>query len=815
MEINNDSTSTSYTSDGLRGAITKTSPTTIEAPKNIIQTVLSAKSLYYNYRTSHLKRIDLYSEIEGLFAGNPPYNPADLAKNRLSHIANFNNLDARALYERGALAYWNLLNEAQNLCKFTIRGDFPDLVAYADILSSHWTAVVRSWPSFNVAYNTLTAQIVKFGLSPILWPDERDWRWRTIELPRFFVEDQAQTDLELVTCIFVESIFTAQYLYDIYLQFKDTSPKDCPWNIKELTALLVWAANSDGKTSTYADMMDIQRRLQNLDISFSQIFSDSIRLVSMFYLEYNEEKSTPGVSHFMFHPRFDNGHFLYHVPRQYKCMEEGVTVFTASPGEFTLHSNRGLGHKIFSGAQAMMQLDCSIIDMARMSSTPLIKTLSSGAKEFDSIRFYPGVPTNIGATEVVENKLGENIQQLIGASQFMLGKLQFNTANSGDDPSMPDRDQGSISPSQARMQSYKEFSVLKNNIAHFYTQLDKVFQNMTIKMLHSRPGDPGHHYVKTWKDRCIADGVPPEVFAVQDEDYFGMPSQLAVCATRVAGDGSTLARIMGLQELQVISGDFGPREAREYKRQWIMATMGAEYVPAFLQDSDNADEQAGGASLAGLENNDMVQGQSPIFSADNEQRSHFVTHLALGNNIIQKIQQQEMSAIDADKVFTVLVPHMAEHFEALKKSPFTQNFLQKVVKSWNQLSEYARLNRKNAAQQLQAQIRKQKEQQAQTEQILSDEQLKNLQVQGKEKRDTYKVQAQVARADRANESRAEIMKDKVKLDAENDRLKISLENKTASGTDTANGTTKSLPELRQDLQVINGSTISPYDMEIP
>ena len=105
----------------LRGEVIQQAPGKLEAPHNIIQNITGAKALYYNARGEHLKRIDLYAAIEGLFSGNPPYNPAELSRYKLSHITNFNNLDARARYERAALAYWNLLNESHYLCQFEIR----------------------------------------------------------------------------------------------------------------------------------------------------------------------------------------------------------------------------------------------------------------------------------------------------------------------------------------------------------------------------------------------------------------------------------------------------------------------------------------------------------------------------------------------------------------------------------------------------------------------------------------------------------------------------------------------------------------------
>jgi len=74
-----------------------------EAPKNIIQSVSAARALYATYRTSNLPRIGLFASIEGLIAGNPPYDQVELDQLGLSHIANFNNGDASSMYEQGGL----------------------------------------------------------------------------------------------------------------------------------------------------------------------------------------------------------------------------------------------------------------------------------------------------------------------------------------------------------------------------------------------------------------------------------------------------------------------------------------------------------------------------------------------------------------------------------------------------------------------------------------------------------------------------------------------------------------------------------------
>lgn len=794
----------------VRGMIKENDKGQLEEPKNIITTVAGAKAIYFQYRFEHLPRIDLYAQIEGLIAGNPPYSPGDLAAARLQHIANFNNLEARSFYEQEALALWNLVNSSEYLVKFELIADTPDASKWAEIMSRHWTTVVREWPSFNVVFNTLAGQLVKLGVSAALWQDEEDWRWKAIELSRLYVQDQAQTDISLLTCVCIESLFTSQYLFEVYTKVKDLPDNATPWNKKELNALLMQLANDSTKQNFQIfDAMDIQRHIQNGDTTYNQTFTDDIRLVSMFYQEYDGK-----VTHYIFHPYFDQGSFLFMADRQYESMDEAISIFTMSPGEFTIHSNLGLGHKIFSACQATMQLDCSVIDMAKMSATMLLKTVPTGSKDFGQIRIYPGVPTDIGTAEVVRNFLGENIEQVVAASQYTSAKIRSNLINSGDDPTIPDKSQGSLSPSEARAKSYKEFGVLKNVIAHFYTQFDSVVRNMTVKMYHSKATSPGYSAVKRWKDMCIADGVPELFFEKRKAKRNELPPYVKVRAARAAGDGSVVGLKMALQDFAPMVSTLGPKGKQEFQRLAVIADFGADYIPTFLSDSLVKDEARGGASLAGVENAIMQLSQSPVFSLDNEHESHFVTHMALGNNTIEQIQQQQLSPVEADKIFTVLIPHNMLHWDALSQNRFEQSFVQEWKKPWEQLLDYARLNRKNAGAQLQAQIRKQQQDQEKTQQVMTDEQRKDFQAVRAEARADRKVASQVERAKEANITRGEVMKQKVQEDAAIGKMRAQLDhsvNTLKAQNDAVKDLT--LEEASSELSKINGVTPAPYDIE--
>ena len=802
----------------LRAQITQNKDGSLKAPKELLTSVAGARAIYYKYRLDSLARIDFYASVEGMIQGNPPFDPGELEKQGLSFITNYNDLTPRSLYTRTALALWNLLNSTKSLIKFELKGELgatSDSSSWCDIMAEEGTYTLRCWKGFNTETNTNSAQLIKIGVSPVFWPDERNWKFKTIEYQRFFIPDQQSSNIDELTSVAMTASYTAQYLYETYDWVKEQEGKGLktPWNLEELQYILLQRANTFAKLYNWGfefmDMMALQKRVQNLDYNFDVIFTDSILLTTYIYQEYTPDSKGNKITTTMFDPMGDAGDFLFKADRQYREMSDALVIFTASPGEFTIHSNRGLGHMIYSACQAMMMLDCQTVDGARMASTPLLRSPPGSAGDISQLRFYPGVPCNIGTAEFVENTIGENLQQSIGVSQYIYQKLNINLTNSGEDPGVPDRQQGSISDGQAKRQDFKEFSILKQDVAHYYSFQDTVYQNVFSKMLHSKKDWPGYDEAQAWKKSCMDRGVPPQVFDTKGSDY-GLPDHLRVSAARVAGDGSTLARIMGLEFLAPDVGAYGAKGQKNYQKEKIMAVFGPEHVASFLPPGE-PDEISGGASVAQLENNAMLQGQAPLFSPDNAQRPHIVTHLTLGHNLVQQISQQQLSAVDADKAFNQLIPHLGEHLSYISKNPYEQQFFETIKKSWGELQSYAQFNRRNAESELQAQLKKQQQDQAATQQVLNDEQRKDVALQGNERRATQKVQAQVQRAGEANQTRAQIMQKKVELDSDNQRLKVQLDaqNKKLKVTSEAQAT----PDASEQLKQMTGDTISTSDFE--
>lgn len=821
--------------DPFIGQIQQDSDGSFSAPESIIKSVSAARTIYEKFRTDHLKRINLYKEIDGLLLGNAPYNQQELNNAGLQHVANFNDMSANAVFERYAQSYWNLLHSAEYLIDFVIRlPGVPEATEYANILAKNWTYVVKhKWRSFIVNLASLSAQLVKFGVSPVLFPDEKSPKWRVVELSKFLVPDQTQADMDLLGVVCVETEFSIQYLWQVYedtvkkkYSTGDEGPEGSPtederyypWNPDALGKFL-WLRNKPTeKSATYdnLDLLDLEQKVLAGDISYDDAYGDTVRLISLFQKEYDGN-----ISHYMFHRNDleDGEGFLYFVHNQYKSIEEALIIFTMNPGSFTIHLNRGLGHKIFSLAQAKIMTSCSLVDNAKWASTPIIKSSSLSTKDADQIRFVPGVATNIGAAEFVQNNLGANLDNIIGAANYLSNQMQFNLTYSGSDPSQPDPDKGSLSTPQVTLNAFREFSILKNYIMHYQATLDHLFQNMVAKMLRSKPGYPDYELAELWKQRCLEDGVPEIVFEAfeqsMDTDDWDLPSILEVSATRTAGAGSQVALLMSLRELQPLVGSFGPREERAYKRLYISATLGPEYIDTFVQEGDDVDERAGGASLAGVENAIMQAGKSPVFSIDNEHRAHLAVHLALAESVVDQIQQQQMDVITADSIFRVLVPHIQDHLAAVERNPFMQSDFAKFEPLVADITQYAALNAKNAAEKNRAQIRQQQQDAEATQQVMSDAQRKDFQAAKDEARKDADMGAKLQRQEEASEAKEQALDERTRADIARENAKAASEIRTNSLKEGLKNTAQedAQADPRTALRTMAGNTPTPTDIE--
>lgn len=787
-----------------RGLIVQTPSGGLKAPKNIILNVPAARTYYNNVRLEHIDRIYLYAELKGLIAGNPPFDQEQLDAQGLNHVTNANFLDAKSLFERTALVFWNLINNNNYLIKFVIRKfetqNDQDLTTWSEIMARNWTDLVNEfWPDFAIEFSTMVSQLVEVGLSPIVFKDENSYKWESVDYSRFYVSNKTLSNVSKWDYVCIDTPFTMQYLWGVYhmlQQLSEEARNQQPWNMQALEYYLLMRANNiikqDSQNAFY-NMADLQNLIQNGATNFAAFFTDVVLLTTLYYKEYSGK-----VSSMIFDPIIGTtmDEFLYYASEQFGSFPEAIITFTYSAGERYVHGNRGVGHKIFPACQALMQLDCNTIDMAKMAGTPVIESPSVLGQNLDPIRFIPGTMTNIGTAKLAQNNLGQNTGQVINVAQYFERKINRNAQISGDDPSSPDLDRGSKSAPEIQMQSIREFGIGKQTVNHFYRTFDAVEEQMVIKQFHSPKGHPDREFFDTWKERCMREGVPKEMFMLNGAKKGELPSHLKVRAARVAGDGSSLNLIMGLQGVAGIAGGFSAKGQYNYRADIINSKLGADYIDRYLGDAAEPDEALGGASLATAENFMVRSGSLPLATKDNQQKAHLGTHMADAIDIVKRVQAQQMDPIQADQYFSLMIEHINQHMQFVEQDPLNEQFVEDLKPQLRQLNKFAQLNRVKAQKMQQAEIRRR----AQEEEAMTAEQMKqqreNFKMQKDEARKDAKVSSQIERAKEASDTRADIQRDSAIEKAQTERLKVRLQ--------ADNDSEKN--RIRQPKEILAGST---------
>lgn len=815
-----------------RGLIEMQPSGKLKAPKNIIMTVSAARTYYDNARQEHLDRIYLASQIIGLVGGNPPFDQGDLAKAGLDHKTNANFLDADANFQRTALTFWNLINNNSYLIKFEIRKyqnqKDQDYTTWAEIMSRNWTKVIlEKWPSFSTQFSIMAAQLVMLGLSPVIFKDENSFKWESVDYSRFYVPNNTLSDVDKWDYFCIDTPYQMQYLwgvYDILSQMSAAEQAAAPWNKEALERFLLMRANNIVKTTqggVFQNMVDLQVGFQNGNLNSAAVFTDTMPLTTLCYKEYSGK-----ISSYIFDPVIGTtgDEFLFKVTDQYESFQECLIAFTYSAGQRHLHGNRGVGHKIFPACQALMQLDCSTIDMASMASTPIVESPSTLGQNIDPIKIIPGVVTNIGQAKLAQNNLGANTGQVIQVSQYMANKIARNAQLSGDDTSISDQDKGSKSPDEVKITNIKEFSIGKQTVYHFYKTFDICLNQMVIKMYHCPADHPDREVFNEWVEYCVDEGVPEELFKLNGAGKGKLPKFLCVRASRVAGDGSSLGLQMGLRSVAGIAGGFSAKGQFNYRSDLINSSLGNDYVQRYLGDSSMPDEAQGGASLARLENIAIRAGQMPQAERDNQQKAHIGSHFADNMDIIKQVQAQQMDPIQADAYFSVSIPHLTDHVKFVSEDSLNKQYVDQLTPQLRQLTKFAELNRVRSEKMKQAEIQRRADQQQQMTSDQLDQNRKDMIAQRDSARADYKVHSQVERAKDASDTRAEVMKSSVEKKAENEKLAINLKadnEKQKNHLSAQNDSiiqkpeqilaSKTTAQLQDSLQSSVGTTPNPAD----
>jgi hypothetical protein len=755
--------------------------TDIVAPTNVIPNAFSAKVVYERMRKSHVKRAFTYARIQGMIDGNPPYPKKTIQRAGLHTMSNVNWRDAEAIYESVALAYWSLFNDVEHIAQFTTDiGDPNSNPVTGDIVSEEWNKVVRSWDKFSALMSQHQGDLIKFGVSFIVWPDERDWRFDVADVWTTLVPERSRNNTDMLGIVAIEHVMSAQELWDVYENSKSEK-----WNKEVLGRILVHTANFKDKQQYSSQYVaELQRKIRNGDLCMDEIYNDDILMVSLFIREFDGE-----ISRGIFHPTLDGeqiGDWAFFSDRHYQKMGEALQLFTFTPGEKFVHGNKGIGHRIFNPVEGMTQIDNSVMDSVRRSATVLVQTRTGRNRDVKQIQFNYGGITDIGEANFVQNLMGANLAPSVEVARYFRFKMETNNNIAGAFMSNPDGKPRTLGETQ--IQATKEARVQKNRIAHYYEQLDVLFRSIVQKMLKAKETDPGYDLVKLWKDRCIEKGVPEDFFVLTEENegQNGLPEHMTVRAVRASGSGSQIADQVEMQTVMQVLPTLGERGRTAALRDFIAAHRGYNYIDRYLPPEDQTQQPVGDDTIASIENNQLEKGEMVIVSPDNNHAVHTQRHLERLKQLAQAFTEAEgvareqgsqTASIDAenfgqysleevDIAFQTLGPHFVRHLLYLQQDPTRRELAQSLSAQWAILANFGDKIANNAQEHRSKKLRDMQSQEQELDKLDMEERVKMREVEVDAKIKMQKLIADIQRGATRDQLQYLIQRQKVSFDNE-------------------------------------------------
>jgi hypothetical protein len=638
-------------------------PETGDPPKHRLDSADAARRVWRRILDDDKESSAARAKYDAMFGGEPPYSKSELVETGQGWRSNVDFGEARARLNYTTVSYLDLVNAVPTLVKVQMRPgelDPQDALYFSDVIAEEFTSMYRAWPGAEFAFQNLVHGFVKHGVSVAAFDDPIDWRWRAMGFGDFKLPRMTPTDVdEIEVCGFIRRYQVHQLWAKIE---NEEAAKKMGWDYKA-TRLAITKATS-GRTD-YEEYERVGARLRSNDLSETAQASE-VRVVHMFVKEFDGSISQVAFTADPL-PETDDK-FLYENRGQFKSITECVSIFTFGIGaDGTYHSVRGLGHQIFPMMQFANRLRNSIMDTTMVSGSITLQPVDENAVEDFSV-------VNVGPFNIIPPGFEVRPTNIPNASTNFIPVLNDMTAMA-DSTTGTFLNQNLVGNVGSREMTRFEFASKQEQLARlsvgalnlFYAPMDRLFRESlkraTRKTYTRRM--PGGGAVAEFVERCEARGVPKEAFEFIDHSR--------TRTVRAIGAGSAAARSQAITALKEYYGLYDEEGRHNLTVDLTSAALGTvdgieRYVPRRSSDLRPHHEK----KIAELEGNELSDGVVITVLPNERHMVHLEQHAEDVTELLQAVEQGQMSLEDSFAPLSTFQGHMIEHLEATQANPFVE-----------------------------------------------------------------------------------------------------------------------------------------------
>lgn len=619
-----------------------------------LTSVASLRSQYVRSKQDDSVRNAQRAKVQGMFDGAPPYSQALLRQAGQGSRANLNWGDSQRFLDLAVAGFIDLANSVETLVQVDLTGltEQGEKYFHEANINQEVTHAFRSWSGFYPSYLRLANTFVAHGTGFAIFPNTKDWRFKTSGFGDFFIPND--------TPAMPDAIELGVWRYDapvteLYSYIENEKAAEAlGWDVSCVKKAIMAADKSDKSRGDGYDWESVQRRVKNGDV-YQDGGAVTVRLLFAWPREFNGKRS------FMIATESGGeAEWLYREPMAYEAVEQAFIPFVYGVGSNgTYHSVRGLGQRLFAHVQTLNRLRCQLVDGAMLASSMIIQPASPDALARMQIQHLGGVTAVSPGITFIDKTFSPNMTNAVMPA---ISEITGTMNDKQDFYSSAGAAAGS--PYRSRLQVEAELEsatrLTSASLSLFYAAWTPLLREMTRRLINGPKSDP---VVREFYRRLAERGTPAELVKMVDH-----PKTRAV---RAIGAGNSSARTAAYNDLIEIA-QYLPEDGRKnliFDR--VANRVGHDAASRYASPSD-VPRPTVDQKIAELENSDLLEG-TPIGVQSNELHGeHLLKHLPVIEQIVTGIDDGSIDAMQVLNGLTLLHEHSFTHVQVLATDPWAQ-----------------------------------------------------------------------------------------------------------------------------------------------
>lgn len=567
---------------------------TFEAPAERLGSPAALRNTYEALRNADNDSSFNRSLVDGLMDYTPPHDDGELENKGQSDRFNITTGEGAAILNEAVAAYVDIYTTPKVLADIPLlpEVDKQQAATWGQIMAEEYTEMDRSHDGSLPLHLQLATTYVKHGVAIPYFDDKETMQYSVGGLDHFKFPRKTgiiSSEVELTTAL------GAYGITRLYGKIGGEG-----WNEEAVKKAIL---QSTGKANDqWNDWEETQRQIKANEVYVDTVCEDVavvhgwVRefdgMISYYIAAKNALSDEKGVKE----------EFLFKARGFYESVDQAFQIFPFSVGNGgRLYTVRGLGYLIFQLCNAGDILHCKLLDNARVGSSLILQPASTEDQQ-DMMLHDIGPAIMVPPTmKIPERQVGINLNNslipAITETRNILNRATGGLASGN----MMLNDENSRQ-TKLEVSSKLDFINKLNSFAVtlFYGPYDKITREKVRRAFTVRQKDSAAaKRVKEMKDRCMARGVPPEIFKQIDFKR--------VKATRIIGTGSRSSRIMLMEQLREGYSTWDAVGRKNYDYDRAMMLGGVELADRYVGKANEV-RKTYDDSIATLENFQLLEG---------------------------------------------------------------------------------------------------------------------------------------------------------------------------------------------------------------